>query len=68
MDYHDSYYLTRLLEKEYYDSFIDFCCKLIIILLLFNMVAVVVKKRLGKIKIDLAKAKDNCKAPGDKVK
>ena len=32
------------------------------------MVAVVVKKRLEKIKIDLAKAKDNCKAPGDKVK
>ena len=32
------------------------------------MVAVVVKKRLEKIEIDLAKAKDNCKASGDKVK
>lgn len=35
---------------------------------MFNMVAVVVKKRVGKIKIDLAKAKDNCRNPGDKVK
>ena len=32
------------------------------------MVAVVVKKRVEKIKIDLAKAKGNCKDPGDKVK
>lgn len=37
-------------------------------MLLFNMVAVVVKKRVEKIKIDLAKAKGNCKDPGDKVK
>ena len=32
------------------------------------MVAVVVKKRVEKIKIDLAQAKDNCTDPSDKVK